>query len=124
MSAISQALTPGKVQSYDPIWTTVREEAETALRAEPALGGFLFATVLSHERLEEAVCHRLLQRLEPVDVDAGLVGKMFRDVLAQRSELGKTFRADLAAVYDRDPACSRYIEPLIYFKGFHALVTH
>ena len=22
------------------------------------------------------------------------------------------------------PACSRYIEPLLYFKGFHALVTH
>src|SRR5262249_20095301 len=24
----------------------------------------------------------------------------------------------------RDPACKRYIEPLLYFKGFHALVTH
>ncbi len=39
-------------------------------------------------------------------------------------ELGRAFRADLAAVYDRDPACNRYIEPLLYFKGFHALVTH
>ena len=34
------------------------------------------------------------------------------------------FRADLAAVYDRDPACTRYLDPLLYFKGFHALVTH
>ena len=30
-------------------------------------------------------------------------------------------RADLAAVRDRDPACQRYIEPLLYFKGFHAI---
>ncbi len=30
----------------------------------------------------------------------------------------------MAAVFDRDPACTRYIEPLLYFKGFHALATH
>ena len=29
-----------------------------------------------------------------------------------------------AAVLDRDPACTRYLEPLLYFKGFHALVTY
>ena len=29
-----------------------------------------------------------------------------------------------AAVYDRDPACTRFLDPLLYFKGFHALVTH
>ena len=33
-------------------------------------------------------------------------------------------RADLVAVYDRDPACSRFIEPVLYFKGFHAIQTH
>src|SRR5208282_1549437 len=37
---------------------------------------------------------------------------------------GTTFRVDLTAVYDRDPACSRLIDPLLYFKGFHALETH
>jgi serine O-acetyltransferase len=34
------------------------------------------------------------------------------------------FQADLIAVIDRDPACKRIIEPLLYFKGFHALQTH
>jgi serine O-acetyltransferase len=27
-------------------------------------------------------------------------------------------------VYDRDPACDRFIEPVLYFKGFHAIQTH
>jgi serine O-acetyltransferase len=45
-------------------------------------------------------------------------------LLAAHQDLGTTFRADLAAVFDRDPACNRYLEPLLYFKGFHALVTH
>src|SRR5262245_60105419 len=110
--------------SVDPIWREVRREAEEAVRAEPALAGFLYATILSKERLEDAVCHRLAQRLNHSDVDAGLIAETFGQVLAAHPQLGRAFRADLAAVRDRDPACSRYIEPLLYFKGFHALVTH
>ena len=108
----------------DPIWSAVRDEAEAAAVSEPALGGFLFATILSHARLEDAVCHRLAQRLNHSDVDSGLIGQMFAQVLQQSLEFGEIFRADLHAVRDRDPACTRYIEPLLYFKGFHALVTH
>ena len=113
-----------EVAAVDPIWTSIREEAEAAIRAEPALGGFIFATVLSHARLEDAVCHRLAQRLNHSDVDAGLINQTFKELVDARPDLGQCFRADLAAVYDRDPACHRYIEPLLYFKGFHALVTH
>jgi serine O-acetyltransferase len=112
------------VTSVDPIWSELRREAEEAVRAEPALAGFIYATVLSKDRLEDAVCHRLAQRLNHSDVDAGLIAGIFAQVMAAKPELGRAFRADLAAVRDRDPACRRYIEPLLYFKGFHALVTH
>ena len=71
------------------------------------------------------MCHRLAQRLNHSDVDAGsdqppVPGRAF----ASHPEIGEAMRADLAAVFDRDPACHRYMEPLLYFKGFHALVTH
>lgn len=113
-----------KVQVVDPIWAQIRTEAEAAMKAEPALGSFIFATVLSHQALEDAVCHRLAQRLNHTDVDAGLISQTFLSVLAEQPGLGTIFRADLQAVYDRDPACTRYLDPLLYFKGFHALVTH
>jgi serine O-acetyltransferase len=113
-----------KIQIVDPIWTQIRSEAQAAMTAEPALGSFIFATVLSHQHLEEAICHRLAQRLNHTDVDAGLISQTFLSVLEDDDKLGKTFRADLSAVYDRDPACTRYLDPLLYFKGFHALVTH
>ena len=124
MASKSRTAQQAKIASVDPIWAELRREAEEAVRSEPALGGFLYATVLSKDRLEDAVCHRLAQRLNHSDVDAGLIAETFAHVLADHPELGRAFRADLAAVYDRDPACSRYIEPLLYFKGFHALVTH
>jgi serine O-acetyltransferase len=108
----------------DPIWSAMRAEAETAMAEEPALGSFIYATVLSHSRLEEAICHRLAQRLNHTDVDAGLISQTFQSVLDSDDTLGHVFRADLAAVYERDPACTRYLEPLLYFKGFHAIVTH
>ena len=102
----------------------MRKEAETAMGAEPALGSFIFATVLSHQKLEEAVCHRLAQRLNHTDVDAGLIAQTFQ-ACSKASQISATFSAPiLAAVYDRDPACTRYLDPLLYFKGFHALVTH
>ncbi len=110
--------------AVDPIWTAIRHEAEEASAAEPALGGFIYATVSSHSRLEDAIVHRVAQRLSHSDVDGGLIQQTFQDVLTKTPDLGQVFRADLAAVLDRDPACKRYLEPLLYFKGFHALVTY
>jgi serine O-acetyltransferase len=124
MARTSHRAQRSNVAAVDPIWADVRREAEEVVRSEPALGGFVYATILSKDRLEDAVCHRLAQRLNHSDVDAGMISETFDQVLTEHPELGRAFRADLAAVYDRDPACKRYIEPLLYFKGFHALVTH
>ena len=113
-----------QIKSYDPIWSQVRREADEISAAEPALGGFIYATVLDHTRLEDAVCHRLARRLKHSTLDTGLLHKLFNEVLTANPSLGEAFRADLMAVAKRDPACSRLIEPLLYFKGFHALETY
>jgi serine O-acetyltransferase len=112
------------VQSYDPVWQAIRTEAEEILRREPALASFIFANVLNQARLEDAICHRLAQRLDHDDVMADLIRQTFDRILRADPAIGEAFRADLAAVADRDPACKRLIDPLLYFKGFHALQTH
>jgi serine O-acetyltransferase len=113
-----------QIKSYDPIWGQVRHEAEQISAAEPALGGFIYASVSSHAHLEDAVCHRLARRLHHAALDSGLMQKTFSEVLEAEPSLGDAFRADLMAVAQRDPACGRLIEPLLYFKGFHALETY
>jgi serine O-acetyltransferase len=122
--AQSRSNVQSKLETCDPVWTQLRDEAEALCAAEPVLSSFVYATILNHERLEEAICHRLAQRLSHSDVDAGLLHQTFQEVLRNEPVLGDAFRADLAAVYDRDPACNRLLEPLLYFKGFHALQTH
>ncbi|ADP70306.1 serine O-acetyltransferase [Rhodomicrobium vannielii ATCC 17100] len=112
-----------KVAPYDPVWEVIRDEARDIAQREPELTAFVYATVLNQRTLEQAVCHRLASRLGHEDVNSDLIRQIFNGVIETNPELGVVFRADLSAVYDRDPACSRLIDPLLYFKGFHALET-
>ncbi|XSG82222.1 MAG: serine O-acetyltransferase [Methyloligella sp. ZOD6] len=113
-----------ELKRVDPIWSRLQDEAEQLRVNEPALAGFVYATVLSHARLEDALCHRLSQRLQHTVGDAGLLNRTFLEVVEAAPEVGEDVRADLAAWATRDPACERVIEPLLYFKGFHALETY
>jgi serine O-acetyltransferase len=113
-----------KLAALDPIWERVRGEAEDIVRREPELASFIYSTVLHHERLEDSVIHRIAERLDHSALSGDLIRQTYDEALRDEPDLGNAFRADLVAVYDRDPATSRFIDPLLYFKGFHALQTH
>jgi serine O-acetyltransferase len=108
----------------DPIFAQMRAEAEAAASRDPALASFLLTAVLNHDTLESAVVQRVSERLHHRDVPGALIRQAYEDVIERDPSIGEAFRADLIAVLDRDPACLRLIEPLLYFKGFHALQTH
>lgn len=112
------------VRVLDPIWQRVRREAEAIVASEPALASFVYASILSHERLEDVVLHRVAALLDHAEVPGELIRRVYEQALAAQPSLGDDFRADIAAVFDRDPACDRMIPPLLYLKGFAALQTH
>jgi len=116
---------PGSaIQKIDPAWRRIREEAEDIVRREPEIGTFIYSSILHHDTLEAAVVHRISERLDHPDVSAELIRQAYSDALEDQPELGEAFRADIIATFDRDPACDRFIEPVLYFKGFHAVQTH
>ena len=119
-----QSTKPQVVQAIDPVWDRMRREAEEIARKEPVLGGFIFSAVLNHSTFERALVHRLAQRLGSVDLSAELVVQAFEDAMEEEPEIGHAARADIIATFERDPACHRYVDPLLYFKGFQALQTH
>ncbi len=121
---IKSPTTRASVEALDPIWSQLRSEAEAIVAAEPALAGFVYASVLNHDKLEDAVAHRIATRLDSHALDGGVVERGFAEMLEAWRDYSVALRADLIAVYDRDPACSRFIEPMLYFKGFHAIQTH
>ena len=110
--------------AIDPVWDNVRREAQAAADADATLAVFLFSTILNHSSLESAVIHRISERLDHPDVPASLLRQTFLSMAAAVPQFSETLRVDMQAVFDRDPACERYIDPLLYFKGFHAIQTH
>ena len=113
-----------KLATLDPIWDRIRNEAEDIVRREPELASFIYSAVLHHDRLEAAVVHRVAERLDHAALSGDLIRQTFDEALRDDPDIGNAFRADLVAVFDRDPATSRFIDPLLYFKGFHAIQTH
>jgi serine O-acetyltransferase len=112
------------VQKLDPVWDRIRGEAEEITRREPALGGFIFSSVLNHDSFEKALSHRLAQRLGTADLGSDLVLQAFEDALEAEPEIGFAARADIIATFERDPACHRYVDPLLYFKGYQSIQAH
>ncbi|WP_274628932.1 serine O-acetyltransferase [Arvimicrobium flavum] len=123
MNTVS-AIRGNTVKPVDPIWNAVREEAIAAVDNDPLLSAFLYSTVLNQESLEEAVIHRIAQRLDHGDLSADLIAQTYREMVRAQPEWSATVRVDIQAYYDRDPACDRFIMPVLYFKGFHAIQTH
>lgn len=112
------------LEVVDPAWVRICEEAERIVAAEPALAGFILATILNQRSLETAIAHRVATRLDHPVLGADLIAQTFEEALASDPSIAESFRADVAAVVDRDPACTRFIEPVLYYKGFHAIQTH
>jgi serine O-acetyltransferase len=110
--------------TLDPIWDAVRREGEAIIRREPEIAALIYVNILNHARLEDAVAHRIAERLDHPDMKGDLIRQTYAEAIADEPNLGEAMRADIAAVYDRDPACNRFIEPVLYFKGFHALEVH
>ncbi|PSH63111.1 MULTISPECIES: serine O-acetyltransferase [Phyllobacterium] len=124
MSASNPIKMTGMVKQMDPIWLSIRSEAEETIRNEPLLATFLYSTILNHQSLEEAVIHRISQRLDHPDMESELLRQTFTAMLEANPAWSQILRVDIQAVYDRDPACTRFIEPILYFKGFQAIQTH
>ena len=124
MSVKLSGVTAQPLEAVDPIWRSLRSEAEDVVENESALAGFVYTYVLNHARLEDAVAHRISDRLHGASFDSSAINRAFEEMIEADGEFPLKLRADLVAVYDRDPACRRFIEPVLYFKGFHALQTH
>lgn len=123
--AEAEAQWPRRVAAkVDPIWDGVRVDAEATAREEPALASFLHATVLAHHTLEDALAHHLSQKLGSESITGLSLRQTIDQAVHDEADIGQQVRADLSAVFDRDPACTSYLEPFLYFKGFQALQAH
>lgn len=112
-----------KLAKLDPVWAQITTEAEQAIRDEPLLGGLIHSSVLHHPTLERALAYRISAKLASHEMSAQILREICDEAYASDPWLARAARADIRATFDRDPACHRFLQPLLYFKGFQAVQT-
>ena len=121
---MAQHQTKPVLDKVDPVWARIRREAEEVVRREPEFATFIYSTILHHDTLEGGIVYRLAERLDHPALSGELIRQAYADALKDMPSIGESFRADIAATVDRDPATRRLLEPVLYYKGFHAIQTH
>lgn len=112
------------VAELDPVWHRIRQEAEAAIAAEPLMGGLIHSGVLHHSTFERALAYRISLKLASAEMSEQILREIADAAYAEDLLLAAAARADLVAVYERDPACHRFLQPLLYFKGFQAVQAY
>ncbi|WP_297977309.1 serine O-acetyltransferase [uncultured Amaricoccus sp.] len=115
------ARTQASVAAVDPVWTTIRSEAEQVVLDEPLMASLVHAGILHHSSLERALSYRIAQKLASPEMSELILRELADEAYQGDRQLGVSARVDILAVFERDPACHRYIQPLLFFKGFQAL---
>lgn len=113
-----------KLAEVDPVWDRICEEATETVLNEPLLGGLIHSSVLHHPTLERALAYRVSLKLASGEMSEQILREISDAAYEASPELGQIARADLVAVYERDPACHRLLQPLLYFKGFQAVQAY
>ncbi|CAH8390343.1 unnamed protein product [Eruca vesicaria subsp. sativa] len=109
---------------YDPIWDAIREEAKLEAEKEPILSSFLYAGILAHECLEQALGFVLANRLQNPTLLATQLLDIFNGVMLHDKGIQSSIRHDIQAFKDRDPACLSYSSAILHLKGYHALQAY
>jgi serine O-acetyltransferase len=113
-----------KLAELDPVWARIVQEAREAVGDEPLLGGMVHYSVLHYPTIEQALAYRIALKLANGEMADQILREICDEAHADDPELAQAARADIVATHERDPACLRFLQPLLFFKGFQAVQTH
>ncbi|MCE5972099.1 serine O-acetyltransferase [Sinirhodobacter sp. WL0062] len=118
------AETRAKFATVDPVWSRICDEARAAVQDEPLLGALIHAGLLHHSTMERALAYRFSLKLASGEMSEQILREIADEAYGEDAGLGQSARADLVAVFDRDPACHRFLQPILFFKGYQALQSY
>jgi len=113
-----------KLDFCDPVWLALRSQADELAHEEPSLASFVHVTILKHDHLEDALSYHLARKIGGEDLNPMLAREILDEAFAASPAIGEAVRADLSAVFERDPACHRFLDAFLFYKGFLAIQSH
>lgn len=105
-------------------WEKIRQKAVKTVAREPALKPLLEETVLDRSSFAECLTFRLARKLVSYSASINVLYDAFMEALSNEQTIQQKIAFDMNAVCERDPACPDALTPLLYFKGFQALICY
>jgi len=112
------------IAGFDPVWERIRTEAHAVVEHEPILGGLVHSGILHHRDLERSLAYRMALKLASGEMTDQILREIVDEAYRSEPDLGQAARADIVAVFERDPACHRFIQPVLFFKGFQGVQAY
>lgn len=106
------------------VWSQLRVEAMQAAAEEPLLASYLHASILHHEKIEDALSYHLASKLGGGDMSPLQLREVCMEAYAADPEIARQAERDMRVVRERDPACRTYLQPFLYFKGYGGLQAY
>jgi serine O-acetyltransferase len=115
---------PRVFEASGGVWAQLRVEAMQAAAEEPMLASYLHASILHHDRLEDALSYHLAQKLGGQDMNALQLREVAREAYEADPQIAAQAARDMRVVRERDPATRTYLQPFLYFKGYGGLQAY
>lgn len=100
------------------------EEAKAMSESEPLSRVMLEEQILSRKSFADMLNVTLSCELAGEVIGRKELENIFSDIFSRHENILIDALKDLKATVRRDPACSGYLEPLLFFKGFQGLQTY
>ena len=118
------AIAKTSLREVDPVWQRICDEGRDTINDEPLMGSVVHAGILNHSSFENALGYRIAMKLASTEMSEQTLRDIATNAYEAEPELALAARADIVAIVDRDPACHRFLQPLLFFKGFQAVQAY
>jgi len=115
---------PRVFENSGGVWSQLRVEAMQSAAEEPLLASLLHATILHHDRIEDALSYHLASKLGGGDMNPLHLREVAQEAYAAEPEIARHAERDMRVVRERDPACRTYLQPFLYYKGYAGLQAY
>ena len=105
------------------LWDIITKETEILKSSDPELEDFLEKNIFSFDNLFDSITNILTSKLSDKKDSVNSLRESIS--LALSSEIIQlSIEEDINSVFEKDPACRFYCQPLLFFKGFQALQAY
>ncbi|QHI95940.1 serine O-acetyltransferase [Aristophania vespae] len=114
--------TPTNSTALSQFWSQV--QAQACGCPDPLISDLYAVNICDHIDFPSALASLLGAKLADRSMTESTLNRLVAKCLEDNPAIIEAARTDMLATYERDPACTDFVTPFLFFKGWHALQAY